>query len=121
MAFNHSNRLVYDSVLLVCFTLFIFAVFLAPVSLHRYYTIFINIAGSLLMIWDYKKAMNRDYRVSESYLLALPLLGGYFGHFFVLLLLKHKVKKLSFVGLSIVFVILYTTVIRYLTNKYILW
>lgn len=61
-----------------------------------YYLISINIISFILMFIDKRKAVHNKYRIKESTLLFISLLGGCFGAFISMYLFKHKTRKLKF-------------------------
>ena len=61
-----------------------------------YYLISINIISFILMFIDKRKAIKNKYRVKESTLLFISLLGGCFGTLISMYLFHHKTKKLKF-------------------------
>lgn len=60
------------------------------------YLISINILGFLLILIDKKKAIHHKWRIAESVLLIISILGGCFGLFISMYLFHHKTKKLKF-------------------------
>lgn len=70
------------------------------------YIIGINILTFLLMGWDKHCAKKNYWRISESNLLGLAILGGAGGAFLGMLLFRHKTKKDLFkIGLPVAFII----------------
>lgn len=61
-----------------------------------YYLISINIISFILIFIDKWKAINNKYRIKESTLLFVSLLGGCFGTIISMYLFKHKTRKLKF-------------------------
>lgn len=60
------------------------------------YLISVNIIGFLVILIDKKKAIRHSFRIAESVLLLLSILGGCFGMFISMYLFHHKTKKLKF-------------------------
>lgn len=60
------------------------------------YLISINILGFLMILIDKKKAIRHKWRIAESILLLVSMLGGCFGMFISMDLFHHKTKKLKF-------------------------
>ncbi|MGL4911035.1 MAG: DUF1294 domain-containing protein [Romboutsia sp.] len=60
------------------------------------YIICINLTSFLFMYIDKKKAINHQYRISESTLLSLALLGGSFGTIAGMYKFRHKTQKIKF-------------------------
>lgn len=61
-----------------------------------YYLISINLISFILMFIDKRKAIHNKYRIKESTLLFISLLGGCFGTLLGMYLFRHKTKKLKF-------------------------
>ena len=61
-----------------------------------YYLISINLISFILIFIDKRKAIKNKYRVKESTLLFISLLGGCFGTLISMYLFHHKTKKLKF-------------------------
>ena len=71
-----------------------------------YYFIGINILAFILMGWD-KYCSKRNYwRISESNLLGLALLGGALGILLGMLIFRHKTKKELFKKTIPIFIII---------------
>ena len=60
------------------------------------YIIAINLVSFLFMYIDKKKAINHQYRISESTLLSLALIGGSFGTIAGMYKFRHKTQKPKF-------------------------
>lgn len=58
-----------------------------------YYLIFINIALFSLMYIDKKRAIRKQFRISEKTLLTIAFLGGTFGMLAAMKIVHHKNKK----------------------------
>lgn len=76
------------------------------------YIIGINLLSFILMGWDKYSAIKGYWRISESNLLGISLLGGSIGTFLGMILFHHKTKKILFQILVPLFIIL---------NIYIYW
>lgn len=61
-----------------------------------YYLISINLISFILMFIDKRKAIYNKYRIKESTLLFISLLGGCFGTLLGMYLFRHKTRKLKF-------------------------
>lgn len=61
------------------------------------YLIFINIITFFVMLIDKKKAEHMKWRVKESSLLTLALIGGSIGEIIGMYVFHHKTKKIKFV------------------------
>ena len=62
-----------------------------------YYLIAINILACLLMALDKSKARRNAYRIPESILFLVALIGGSLGAIAGMFAFRHKTKHLSFV------------------------
>ena len=70
------------------------------------YLIIINLAAFLAMFIDKKKAENNKWRIKESTLLVLALLGGSIGEFIGMYVFRHKTKKPKFViGIPVIIIL----------------
>ncbi len=70
------------------------------------YLIVINISTFILFGMDKRKAVNKKWRIPESTLLGLSIIGGSVGSFLGMNLFKHKTKKLYFkFGLPIILIL----------------
>ncbi len=68
------------------------------------YLLLINALNFTLMLVDKKKAIKKQWRISESTLLTLALFGGSFGCIAGMRILHHKTKKDAFsIGVPIIF------------------
>ena len=56
----------------------------------------INIVSFVIMFIDKRRAIKNRYRIPESLLLTLSLIGGCFGMLVGMYLFHHKTKKLKF-------------------------
>lgn len=61
------------------------------------YVIIINFMGFLFMFIDKRRAQKRAYRIPESTLFALALLGGSIGCLFGMYICRHKTRHWYFV------------------------
>jgi uncharacterized membrane protein YsdA (DUF1294 family) len=71
----------------------------------KLYFICVNIATVAYYYFDKYQSMTNSYRVSESVLLGLSLMGGWIGALFVMRFLRHKSRKLSFLALFVMTII----------------
>ncbi len=70
------------------------------------YLIVINLSTFILFGMDKRKAVNKKWRIPESTLLGLSIIGGSVGSFLGMNLFKHKTKKLYFkFGLPIILIL----------------
>lgn len=70
------------------------------------YILIINLIGFLFMYIDKKRAINHQFRISETTLLLLSILGGSIGSFIGMYKFRHKTKKKKFtVGIPLIFII----------------
>lgn len=67
------------------------------------YIIFINLTSFLFMYIDKQKAINHQYRISESTLLLLSIIGGSLGTLYGMYKFRHKTKKSKFkIGIPLI-------------------
>lgn len=76
-----------------------------------YYLLMINILAFFLYAIDKKKAIKDQYRIPESRLILVAVLGGAVGAFLGMLIFHHKTKKRKFRIVVPLFLFLYTVVI----------
>lgn len=70
------------------------------------YLIIINLAAFLAMFIDKKKAENNKWRIKESTLLVLALVGGSIGEIIGMYVFRHKTKKPKFViGIPVIIIL----------------
>ena len=62
-----------------------------------YYLISINLIGFILIFIDKQKAIHNKWRIKESTLLLISLIGGCFGTLMSMFIFHHKTKKLKFI------------------------
>lgn len=61
------------------------------------YLIIINILSLILMIIDKILAIKKKQRISEFHLLTITIFGGSFGTIIGMILARHKIRKLKFI------------------------
>ena len=61
------------------------------------YLVLVNVLGFVIMYLDKRKARRGAWRISESSLLTVAVLGGSIGVFLGMYLFRHKTRKLKFV------------------------
>lgn len=61
------------------------------------YLIIINILSLVLMILDKILAIKKKQRISEFHLLTITIFGGSIGTIIGMILAKHKIRKLKFI------------------------
>ena len=61
------------------------------------YLIIINILSFIIMAYDKIQAIKGKIRISEHTLFMISLLGGSFGSLLGMLIFKHKIRKLKFI------------------------
>ena len=82
------------------------------------YLLILNAAGFLLMLIDKKKAQLGRWRIRESTLLTVAVLGGSLGTMMGMRLFRHKTKHLKFsLGVPMILVIQVMTAIFLLISK----
>ena len=70
------------------------------------YLLIINIISFLLMGIDKLQAIRKKYRISEASFLFISFIGGSLGTLLGMLTFKHKTKKLKFIILVPIFLII---------------
>ncbi len=67
------------------------------------YIFLINVLGFLLMYIDKQKAINNEWRISETSLLSLSIVGGSIGIYIGMNKFRHKTKHKKFkIGIPII-------------------
>ncbi|WP_423230659.1 DUF1294 domain-containing protein [Clostridium disporicum] len=78
-------------------------------NLIKYFTIYfiiINFVSFILMYIDKRRAIKKEWRISEHTLILISLLGGSIGSLIGMYTFRHKTKHLKFkVGIPIILVI----------------
>ena len=72
----------------------------------NFYLLIINITSFLLMGIDKFQAIRKKYRISETALLFISLIGGSIGTILGMIIFKHKIKKIKFIILLPLFLII---------------
>jgi len=84
-----------------------------------YYIIITNIIGFLIMNIDKKRAVNKKWRIKESTLILISLIGGSVGMLFGMKIFHHKTKKKLFsVGVPLILVLQITAAALILLLKF---
>ena len=71
-----------------------------------YFLVLVNIISFILMGYDKYSAIKKQSRISENALLTISLLGGSIGTLFGMIIFHHKTKKLKFIILVPLFLII---------------
>ena len=71
-----------------------------------YFLVLVNIISFILMGYDKYSAIKKQSRISETALLTISLLGGSIGTLFGMIIFHHKTKKLKFIILVPLFLII---------------
>ena len=79
------------------------------------YLVIINLIAFLLCYIDKRNAIKNIYRISETSLLSISLMGGCFGMLFGMYMFHHKTRKLKF-KLVYIFVIIWIIVLLKIFN-----
>lgn len=85
-------------------------------DVFTYYIIFINSISFLTIYIDKKKAINKKWRIKESTLIFLSVIGGSLGTYIGMYTFKHKIRHLKF-NLGIPIIILFQLSIYFLLKK----
>ncbi len=79
------------------------------------YLVIINLIAFLLCYIDKRNAIKNTYRISETSLLSISLMGGCFGMLFGMYMFHHKTRKLKF-KLVYIFVIIWIIILLKIFN-----
>lgn len=85
-------------------------------DVFTYYIIFINSISFLTIYIDKKKAIKKKWRIKESTLIFLSVIGGSLGTYIGMYTFKHKIRHLKF-NLGIPIIILFQLSIYFLLKK----
>lgn len=70
------------------------------------YIITINIVGLIMMAIDKNKARRQKFRISETMLFFIAMIGGSFGIYLGMYQFRHKTKKVKFyLGIPIIIIV----------------
>lgn len=70
------------------------------------YFLIINLVGFLLMLVDKRRAIKKEWRISEKSLFIVSILGGSIGSYLGMYYFRHKTKHLKFtLGIPIIIII----------------
>ncbi|GAB6170463.1 DUF1294 domain-containing protein [Clostridium carnis] len=82
------------------------------------YLIFINLFSLLLMYVDKQKAIKHKWRIKESTLMFISILGGSLGSLLGMNLFRHKTKHIKFsLGIPIIILIQVSLFIYFILKK----
>ncbi|MDD2627830.1 MAG: DUF1294 domain-containing protein [Clostridia bacterium] len=84
------------------------------------YYVFINLIGFLLMCYDKKKSIKREYRISEKTLFMIALFLGGLGIYYGMYNFRHKTKNLHFTILIPIIIIINILTIYFILSKNVL-
>ena len=76
-------------------------------KIFNYYIIVINIIGFFICFIDKQKALYNKYRIKEKTLFLISLIGGCVGFYLGMILFRHKTKKLKFILLIPLFIVIW--------------
>ena len=76
------------------------------------YLIIINLITFIMYGIDKQQAIKNNYRISETTLLTLSLIGGSLGSILGMIIFHHKTKKLKFKLLNTIFLIIHILIIK---------
>lgn len=82
------------------------------------YFIFINILNFILFTLDKQKAKKRQWRIAESWLFFISLIGGSLGGLLAMNIMKHKTSKISFAIVMPILMIVNFLAWYYLTSGF---
>ncbi len=122
MLFQHKHRVGYDLCILTSALSFAaFTLLLRRSNFAYVHTLLVNVCSASLMVYDYRQMRQGRYRVSESYLLLMVLLGGHIGVCISMLILRHKWKKMSFVILTVTVSLVSCFIVHKLRHQPVIW
>lgn len=117
---RRGNREVFDGLCLLCGVGFaLHCARLLPTRLAALFYVVTNVASFGCMLYDRQQGWSGGYRVSESYLLLLAACGGAVGCLAAVFGLRHKLKKPSFVALTVAMLVVHHATLRLLRGS--LW
>ncbi|MEG0307581.1 MAG: DUF1294 domain-containing protein [Clostridium sp.] len=71
-----------------------------------YYLVFINIVGFFIMLIDKKRAIKKQWRISEKALIGISIIGGSMGMLAGMNTFRHKTKHKKFtIGVPLILVV----------------
>lgn len=76
-----------------------------------YYLLAINLITFIIYGIDKYKSIKHKYRISESTLIILAILGGSLGAFFGMIIFHHKIKKKKFIILIPIILLLWVYIL----------
>ncbi len=82
-----------------------------------YFLLGMNLLLFLLMAIDKIKAINKSWRIKEATLLTFGLFGGSVGLLLGMILFRHKIRKIKFLLLTPLFIILHGILIYLLMYR----
>ena len=86
-------------------------------KIFNYYIVIINIIGFIICFIDKYKAINRKFRIKENNLFLISLLGGCLGFYLGMIIFHHKTKKIKFILLIPLFIIIWIFIIYKINIK----
>ena len=82
------------------------------------YLFIINALGFALMLLDKQKAKKKQWRIPESTLLGVAVLGGSVGALFGMYAARHKTKKPAFaIGIPVIFLLQVTMILIWIVKS----
>ncbi|MEG1255437.1 DUF1294 domain-containing protein [Clostridium sp.] len=75
-------------------------------NIFIYYLAFINIVGFFIMLIDKKRAIKKQWRISEKALIGVSIIGGSLGMLAGMNTFRHKTKHKKFtIGIPVIFIV----------------
>ncbi len=82
------------------------------------YLFVINILAIIICIADKIKAQHKKHRISENALFAISTIGGAFGMYITMLIIRHKTRRKNFmIGLPVVILVQGVAILLYLQQN----
>lgn len=83
-------------------------------TITNLYLIVINIITLIIMGYDKFRAIKNKTRISEKTILTIAILGGSTGTLLGMLLFKHKIRKMKFILLIPILIIIHISIYIYI-------
>ena len=111
---NKKNSQIFKYLIIsIILIVLIFLIFSFYLNIHPYlnWLIACNIITFILYGFDKLNAINKFNRVPEAILHLLTMIGGFAGGWLGLIIFRHKINKMSFIFILIVFSLLHLTIL----------
>lgn len=85
-------------------------------KLINIYLLIINLVTFIIMGKDKFNAIKKKFRISEQTILTLCILGGTIGTLLGMIVFRHKIRKIKFLLILPIFIIINLLIYKYLIN-----